>query len=92
MSQVVRVADSKGRVSLPGFAHATVIIDTVSANEYRIRKAQVIAEDELRFSETDMPVSLSESDARQFVENLRRPPKPNAAARKAAKRFKARHG
>ena len=92
MSQVIRIADAKGRVSLPGFAHATVIVDMVSDNEYRIRKAKVIAEDELLFGEEAMPRALSERDARRFVDNLRNPPKPNATARRAAKRFKAQHG
>ena len=92
MDRVIRVADAKGRISLPGFAHATVIIDAVSESEYRIRRAQVIPDDELRFTEEEMPLELSERDARQFLENLRKPPKPNAAARRAARRFKAKHG
>jgi hypothetical protein len=92
MSPIVRIADSKGRVSLPGFANATVVIEAVSANEYRVRRAQVIPEDELRFPEEEMPVVLSERDARRFLEVLEHPPKPNAAARRAAKRFKKTHG
>jgi uncharacterized protein (DUF1778 family) len=39
-----------------------------------------------------MPVVLSERDARRFLEALEDPPKPNAAARRAAKRFKKTHG
>jgi hypothetical protein len=92
MSQLIRIADSKGRISLPGFANATVIIEALSENEYRLRKAQVIPEDELRFSEEDMPVSLSDRDAERFLQVLNTPPKPNAAARRAAKRFKKDHG
>ncbi len=92
MSRIVRTADSKGRISLPGFANATVIIEAVGENEFRVRKAQVIPEDDLRFPEEEMPIVLSERDARSFLEALENPPKPNAAARRAAKRFKATHG
>ena len=92
MSKVVRIADSKGRVSLPGFSNATVVIEAVSENEYRVRRAKVIPEDELRFPEEDMPLVLSERDARRFLESLEHPPKPNAAARRAAKRFKKTYG
>ena len=34
MSALIRIADSKGRISLPGFANATVILEAVSPNEY----------------------------------------------------------
>ena len=92
MSEVVRVADSKGRVCLPGFANAAVVIEAISDNEYRVRKARVIPEDELRFPEEDMPLVLSERDARRFVESLDNPPQPNAAARRAARCFKKKYG
>jgi hypothetical protein len=92
VSEVIRIADSKGRVSLPGFANATVVIEAVSENEYRVRKAKVIPEDELRFPEEDMPVQLSERDARKLLEVLEHPPKPTAAAKRAAKRFKKNYG
>jgi hypothetical protein len=92
MSPMIRVADSKGRITLPGFANATVVIETLSENEYRVRKAKVIPEDELRFSEEGMSVALSDRDAQRFLRVLESPPKPNAAARRAAKRFKKDHG
>ena len=92
MSAIIRIVDNKGRVNLPGFANATVIIEAISDSEYRVRKARVIPEDELHFSEEEMPVRLSESDAQRLVESLDNPPKPNAAARRAVKRFKANHG
>jgi uncharacterized protein (DUF1778 family) len=92
MSTVIRLADSKGRISLPGFANATVILEAVSANEYRVRKAEVIPADDLRFSEEEMPVVLSEQDAKRLLEVLENPPAPNAAARRAAKRFKKHYG
>jgi Protein of unknown function (DUF1778) len=92
MGTAIRIADSKGRVILPGFANATVIVEAVSDTEYRIRKARVIPEDELRFPEDEMPIELSERDAKKFLEMLENPPKPNAALRRAAKRFKKNYG
>jgi hypothetical protein len=92
VSSTIRIADSKGRILLPGFANATVIIEAINASEYRVRKAQVIPEDELRFSEEENPVRLSKADARRFLENVENPPKPNAAARRAAKRFRKHYG
>jgi uncharacterized protein (DUF1778 family) len=77
---------------LPGFANATVIVEMVSANEYRVRKARVIAEDDLDFPEDKTPIVLSERDAKKFLEMIENPPKPNAAARRAAKRFKKNYG
>lgn len=92
MSSLVRIADSKGRVSLPGFANAAVILEAVSANEYRVRKAEVIPADDLQFPEEAMPVRLSKRDARKFLEVLQNPPPPNAAARRAVKRFRKQQG
>ena len=63
MATLVRIADNKGRISLPGFANATVILEAISPNEFRVRKAEVIPKDELRFPEEDMPLVLSERDA-----------------------------
>jgi hypothetical protein len=88
MSATIRIADSRGRISLPGFANATVILEAISPNEYRVRKAEVIPADDLHFMEEDMPMQLSERDAAMLLEMLDNPPPPNAAARKAAKRFK----
>jgi len=92
MATLVRIADNKGRISLPGFANATVILEAISPNEYRVRKAEVIPTDELRFPEEDMPLVLSERDARRLLDILENPPPPNAAARRAAKRFKKHYG
>ena len=92
MKGMIRIADSKGRITLPGFANSPVIIDVIGADEYRVRKAQVIPADELRFSEAEAAIELSERDARCFMETLASPPPPNRAARRAAKRFKANHG
>ena len=57
------------------FANATVIIEQVSENELRIRKARVIPEDEIRFSE-ESPIVLSDHDRERFLEALDHPPKP----------------
>ena len=92
MSTTIRIADSKGRIILPGFANATVILEAISPNEYRVRKAEVIPADELHFSEEDMPLVLSERDAMTLLEMFENPPAPNAAARKAAKRYKKHYG
>ena len=88
MSAIIRLADNKGRVCLPGFANAAVILEAVSANEYRVRKAEVIPADEMRFPEEQMPTPLSRRDASRFLQTLENPPPPNAAAKRAAKRFK----
>ena len=85
---IIRVADGKGRVTLPGFANATVIVEAVGPNEYRVRKGEVIAKDDLHFSEEEMPIVLSERDARRLLDSLEQPPRPNAAARRAAKRIR----
>src|SRR3954471_7275307 len=71
MNAIIRLADKKGRVCLPGFANATVILEAVSANEYRVRKAEVIPADEVHFPEEDMPTRLSKRDAGRFLEALR---------------------
>ena len=92
MSEMVRIADSKGRICLPGFANATVIIEAVGEGEYRVRRATAIPEAELRFPEEDMPVLLSEHDARGFLGALKNPPRPNPAARRAARRIRNKHG
>ncbi len=92
MKEVIRTADSKGRIALPGFANATVIVEKVDDTEYRIRRARVIAEKDLRFHEEDFPLELSERDAAALTEALENPPAPNRAARRAAKRFMKDHG
>lgn len=85
MGLQTRSTDSKGRVSLPRtFANATVIIEQVSENELRIRKARVIPEDEIRFSE-EMPIILSEAERERFLQALDHPPRPNAALRRLMK-------
>jgi hypothetical protein len=92
MKTIIRTADSKGRVVLPGFANATLVIEQVNETEYRVRKAKVIPEDEPPFHEESFPVQLSARDAAAFLEALKNPPAPNKAARRAAKRFMKKYG
>jgi hypothetical protein len=82
MGLETRSTDAKGRVSLPKtFADATVIIEQLNENELRIRKARVIPEDEICFSEA-ATVMLSDDERERFLDALDNPPKPNAALRR----------
>lgn len=92
MNAIICIADKKGRIMLPGFANATVILEPVGPNEYRVRRVEVSPADELHFTEEEMPLRLSKRDARKMVKALEKPPRPNAAARRAAKRFKGEQG
>jgi hypothetical protein len=87
-----RTTDQKARVTLPrSFANATVIIEQLSETEVRIRKAKVIPEDEIRFYEESIP-PLSDRDRDLFLSLLDNPPPANKAFRRAATRYKQRHG
>ena len=87
-----RTTDSKARLSLPkSFANATVILEQLSESEIRIRRAKVIAEDEIRFTE-ESASPLSDRDRDQFLKILLNAPAPNQAMKKAAVRHKARRG
>lgn len=82
MGLETRSTDAKGRVSLPkAFANATVVIEQLSENELRIRRARVIPVDEIRFSE-EAPVVLSKRAREQVLRALDHPPKPNASLRR----------
>jgi hypothetical protein len=87
VKEIVRIADSKGRVVLPGFANATLIVEKVDETEYRIRKAKVIPEATSQSYEEELALELSGRDAAAFLRALDEPPEPNAAARKAAREF-----
>jgi hypothetical protein len=92
MATQTRTTDPKARISLPkGFANATVIIEQISDSEVRIRKARVIPEDECRFLE-ETTTRLSDRDRDLFLKMLDHPPGPNKAFRRAAAKFKRRHG
>src|SRR5437764_14054175 len=78
-----KTTDAKARVTLPrGFANSTVIVEQVSDTELRIRKARVIPEDELRFSE-EMRTPLTARDYDRLVDVIDNPPEPPAALRRA---------
>ncbi|MCI0639903.1 MAG: DUF1778 domain-containing protein [Gemmataceae bacterium] len=87
-----RTTDAKGRVSLPkSFANATVLVEQVSDTEVRIRKARVVAEDDVVFAEENRK-PLSDRDRDLFLKLLESPPNPNAALRRAVRSYQAGHG
>ncbi len=89
---LTRTTDRKARVSLPAsFANATVLIEQVSDTELRIRKAQVIPEDEVPFREESV-TTLSERDRDLFLSLLDDPPSPSDALKQAMAKKRRRHG
>lgn len=92
MRTETRTTDAKARLVLPkAFANATVIIEQVSDTELRVRRAKVIAEDELAFAE-ESAAPLSDRDRERFLSLIGNPPAPTRALKKAASRHKARRG
>lgn len=92
MHAETRTTDAKARLVLPkAFANATVIIEQVSDTELRVRRAKVIAEDELAFAE-ESAAPLSDRDRERFLSLIGNPPAPTPALKKAASRRKARRG
>jgi uncharacterized protein (DUF1778 family) len=92
MAAEIRTTDKKARLCLPrAFANATVIVEQVSDTELRIRKAQVIPEDEVRFLE-EAPTVLSDRDRDAFLALLDNPPPPNEALLRAWAKYNKRHG
>src|SRR5258708_31747692 len=74
--------DEKARITLPKhFANSTILVEHVSETEVRIRKARVIAEDDLPFVEEAM-APLSDRDRDIFLALLDNPPPPNDALRR----------
>jgi len=100
MTAITRTTDLKGRVSLPKtFANTAVVIEQISDTELRIRKAQIVPEDELRFYEESAALR-SDRDRDLFLALLDNPPSANEALRQAAAEYgkrrrgpkKRRHG
>ncbi|MFO0956432.1 MAG: DUF1778 domain-containing protein [Isosphaeraceae bacterium] len=92
MRTEIRTTDAKARLVLPkAFANATVIVEQVSEAEIRVRRAKVVAEDDLPFAE-ETAVPLSDRDRDRFLELLANPPAPTPALKVAAARHKARRG
>ncbi len=92
MTTWTRTTDQDARVRLPkSFANVTVLIEQVSDSEVRIRKAHVIPEDEIRFSE-ESPIVLSDRDRDLILSLLDNPPLPNEALKKLMAKHAHRHG
>lgn len=92
MHTETRTTDAKARLVLPkAFANATVIVEQVSETEVRVRRAKVVAEDELPHPE-ESTAPLSDRDRDRFLEVLANPPAPTPALKAAAARHKARRG
>lgn len=92
MPPETRTTDAKARLVLPkSFANATVIVEQLSETELRVRRAKVVAEDELPFVE-ETATPLSNRDRDRFLKLLAHPPAATAALKKAAARHKARRG
>jgi hypothetical protein len=90
-STTPRFTDKKGRLILPPrFANSAVLVEEVSETELRIRKAVILPEDELPFTEEQRP-PLSDGDRDFLLALLAAPPKANAALRKAAKAHRRGH-
>lgn len=92
MRAETRTTDAKARLVLPKtFANATVIIEQESDTELRVRRAKVIAEDEIAFAE-ESATPLSNRDRDRFLALIWNPPAPTPALKRAASRHKARRG
>jgi len=92
MHSETRTTDAKARLVLPKeFANTTVIIEHLSDTELRVRRAKVIAEDDLAFAE-EFATPLSDQDRDCFLSLIANPPAPTPALKKAASRHKVRRG
>jgi hypothetical protein len=85
MSSVTpRFTDKKARLVLPPrFANSAVLIEEVSETELRVRKAVLLPEDELPYTE-EQRSHLSDEDRDFILSLLAAPPKANADLKKAA--------
>ena len=87
-----RFTDKKARLILPArFASSAVLVEEVSENELRIRKAVILPEDEVRFTEENR-LALSDEDRDFVLSLLAAPPKANADLQKDAREHRRRHG
>lgn len=91
-SPTPRFTDKKGRLILPArFANSAVLIEEVSETELRIRKAVILPEDEVPFTE-EQRSPLGDEDRDFLLSLLAAPPKANADLKKAARQHRRRHG
>ncbi len=91
-SMTPRFTDKKARLILPArFASSAVLVEEVSENELRIRKAVILPEDEVPFTE-DNRSALSDEDRDFVLSLLAAPPKANADLQKAAPEHRRSHG
>jgi hypothetical protein len=87
-----RFTDKKARLILPArFANSAVLVEEVSETELRIRKAVILPEDDVPFTEMKR-LPLSDKDRDFVLSLLAAPPKANAELKKAAREYRRRHG
>ena len=89
-----RTTDSLARLVLPpSFANATVLIEQISEDEIRVRRLNLLANEDLPFTEEiTAPLSDRDRDRDHFLNMLADPPAPNPRIQAAAVRHRARHG
>ncbi len=86
-----RFTDKKARLILPRrFASSAVLIEEISDTELRVRKAAIVPEDEMRFTEENRP-ALADQDRDFVVALLAKPPAANANLKTAVKKYRRRH-
>ncbi len=91
-SKTPKFTDKKGRLILPArFADSAVLIEEISETELRIRKAAIVPEDELPFTEEHRR-PLVDADRDFLLSMLANPPVVNARLKKAVREFRRRHG
>src|SRR5713226_679322 len=91
-SMTPRFTDKKARLILPArFANSAVLVEEVSETELRIRKAVILPEDDVPFTE-EQRSPLSDEDRDFLLSLLAAPPKANVALKKAVRERRRRHG
>jgi hypothetical protein len=87
-----RFTDKKARLILPArFANSAVLVEEVSDTELRIRKAVILPEDEVPFTEEHRP-PLSDEDRDFVLSLLAAPPIANGDLKKAVREQRRRRG
>jgi len=87
-----RFTDKKATLILPArFASSAVLIEEISETELRVRKAAILPEDELPFTEESRR-PLPDLDRDFVLALLANPPAANSRIKKAAREYRRRHG